>query len=85
VYHTTGFAYDEICDITDRIERFGKEAGQEIDHPFELGLFTSVVVALRYLHRNIRQVELAEYHECSQPTISRAITALTPWIEKTFR
>jgi hypothetical protein len=85
VYHTTGFIYDEICDITDRIEWFAKEAGQKIDYPFEIGLFTSVMVTLRYLHRNIRQVELAEYHECSQPTISRAITALTPWIEKTFR
>lgn len=40
---------------------------------------------MTYLRRNIRQVELAEYFECSQSTISRAVTSVTPWIEKTFR
>jgi hypothetical protein len=34
-----------------------------------------------YLRRNTRQVELAEYHEYSQSTISRAVAAVTPWIE----
>jgi hypothetical protein len=41
-------------------------------------LFKSVVVTLTYLRRNRVQAEIAETFEVSQPTISRAITTVTP-------
>ena len=43
-----------------------------------LGLFKAVVVTLTYLRRNRVQAELAETFGVSQPTISRAISGLTP-------
>ena len=50
-----------------------------INHwPPILGLFKSVIVALIYMRRNHAQAELAEYYGVSQPTISRAITGMTP-------
>lgn len=42
-----------------------------------LGLFNSVVVTLTYLRRNRVQAEIGEAFGVSQPTISRAVTALT--------
>jgi hypothetical protein len=42
------------------------------------GLFKSVTVALTYMRRNRVQAELAETYRVSQPTISRAITGVTP-------
>jgi hypothetical protein len=45
------------------------------------GLFDSIVVTLTYLRRNRVQAELAETYGVSQPTISRAITAMTPLLE----
>ena len=44
-----------------------------------------VVVALTYLRRNRVEVELAETYGVSQPTISRAITTVTPLIEKALK
>jgi hypothetical protein len=85
MYHTTGFKSEEFLDVVECIERCAAEAGESIGYPLELGLYNSVRIAIIYLRRNIRQVELAEYHECSQATISRAIATVTPWIEKTFR
>ncbi|MCA1676396.1 MAG: transposase family protein [Actinobacteria bacterium] len=43
-----------------------------------LGLFKSVVVALTYMRRNRVQAELAETYGVSQPTISRAVSGVTP-------
>ncbi|MGI9001133.1 MAG: transposase family protein, partial [Pseudonocardia sp.] len=43
-----------------------------------LGLFKSAVITLTYLRRNRVQCELAETYGVSQPTVSRAIAALTP-------
>jgi hypothetical protein len=43
-----------------------------------LGLFNSVVVTLTYARRNRVQAEIAEAFGVSQPTISRAVTTLTP-------
>lgn len=53
--------------------------------PPVLGLFRSVTVALTYLRRNRVQAEIAEAFGVSQPTISRAITAVTPLIETVLR
>jgi DDE superfamily endonuclease len=84
VYHTTGFFREEIVEIVERIEGFAADSGEKIGHPPSLGLFTSVCIALAYLRRNYRQVELAEWHGCSQSTISRAVGALTKWIDRVF-
>jgi hypothetical protein len=50
-----------------------------------LGLFKSVVIALTYMRRNRVQVELAETYDVSQSTISRAITSVTPLVDKVLR
>ncbi len=42
-------------------------------------------VALTYLRRNRVQAEIAEAFEVSQPTISRAVTRMTPKIEAALR
>ncbi len=43
-----------------------------------LGLHNSLAVTLKYLRRNRVQEEIAEDYGVSQPTISRAISAITP-------
>jgi hypothetical protein len=85
MYHTTGFSREEIIEIAEQIEGFAKAAGEPIPFPPSLGMFTCVCVTLTYLRRNRRQVELAEQYDTSQPTISRAISALTTWIDHAFR
>ena len=62
----------------------GTEPGNKHWPPI-LGLFKSVVVTLTYMRRNRVQAELAETYGVSQPTISRAITVITPLIEKALR
>jgi|GEM_PF-912130 IS110 family transposase len=42
-----------------------------------LGIAGALDVTLKYLRRNCVQAELAENHSVSQPTISRATTAVT--------
>jgi hypothetical protein len=77
VYHTTGFSRDEIVDLCAMVHAAGLKQG--INHwPPVLGLFKSVAVTLTCMRRNHVQAELAEYYGVSQPTISRAITGLTP-------
>jgi hypothetical protein len=50
-----------------------------------LGLYKSVIVALTYMRRNRVQAELAETYGVSQPTISRAITGITPLLGTVLR
>jgi len=50
-----------------------------------LGLYLSVVLALTYLRRNRVQAELAETYGVSQPTVSRAISAITPLLGKVLK
>jgi DDE superfamily endonuclease/Helix-turn-helix of DDE superfamily endonuclease len=45
-----------------------------------LGLFKSVAVTLAYLRHNRTQAEIDESFSVSQPTISRAISAITPLV-----
>lgn len=81
MYHTTGFTEDEIVDLCAMVAATELKPG--INHwPPILGLFRSVAVTLTYLRRNHVQAELAEYFGVSQPTISRAITGLTPIIAR---
>jgi hypothetical protein len=49
-----------------------------IKWPPVLGLWNSIVVTLAYLRRNRVQDEIGEQFGVSQPTVSRAITALAP-------
>jgi hypothetical protein len=81
MYHTTGFTRDEISDLCDIIWQAAVEAGKA-DWPPRLGLYHSVVVTLCYLRRNRAQAEIAESFGVSQPTISRAISATSPLLEK---
>jgi hypothetical protein len=53
--------------------------------PPVLGLFRSMVITVTYLRRNHVQAELGEYHGVSQATVSRAVSALTPWIADVLR
>lgn len=85
MYHTTGLHRDEIVELTERVEAFAGACEQRIEFPPSLGLFTCVCIALAYLRRNYRQVELAEWYSTSQPTVSRAIAAVTGWLEQTLR
>jgi len=83
VYHTTGLHASEILDVCERIHRLAAES--ERRWPPILGLYGSVVVTLAYLRRNRAQAELAEAHRVSQSTISRAISAITPLLERALR
>jgi hypothetical protein len=47
-----------------------------------LGLFKSVSVALTYMRHNRTQAEIGESFGVSQPTISRAISAVTPFLAR---
>jgi DDE superfamily endonuclease len=80
VYHTTGCTTDQINFICGRIAALILE-GEDITFPPSLGLRRSVVIALTYLKTNRREAELAEDHGTSQPTISRAITGITPCLK----
>jgi hypothetical protein len=76
MYHTTGFAKDEIIDLCTLI--YENEKNCDIDPwPPSLGLYKSVVIALTYMRRNRVQQELAETYKTSQPTISRANSRIT--------
>jgi hypothetical protein len=84
MYHTTGLFREEITDLCSQIHREAT-AVEKTPWPPILGLFTSVVVTLTYLRRNRVQAELAETYGVSQSTISRAITSITPLLEKVLR
>ena len=84
MYHTTGFTKDEIINLCAMVCSAGQEPG--LNHwPPILGLFKSVVVALTYMRRNRVQAELAESYGVSQPTISRAVTGITPLLGKALK
>jgi hypothetical protein len=77
MYHTTGFARDDIVELCANVHIAATESGQSPWPPI-LGLFKAVVATLTYLRRNRVQAEIAEMFQVSQPTISRAVTGLTP-------
>lgn len=84
MYHTTGFSRDEIvelCALADVVNGAAEES-ERVTWPPILGLQNSVVVTLTYMRRNRVQAEIAESYGVSQPTISRAVTALTPLLGK---
>ncbi len=78
MYHTTGLTKDEIVDLCARVTGVNRIEDRAVKWPPILGLFKSVVVTLTYLRRNRVQAEIGESFGVSQPTISRAVKALTP-------
>jgi Helix-turn-helix of DDE superfamily endonuclease/DDE superfamily endonuclease len=76
MYWTTGFSREDIVDLCVMICAEGK--GEKRPWPPILGLYKSVVIALTYMRRNRIQAELAETFGVSQPTVSRAVSAITP-------
>jgi hypothetical protein len=77
MYHTTGFGRDEVVDLCVIINSAERDANAR-KWPPSLGLFKSVVAALTYMRHNRTQAEIGESLGVSQPTISRAITVITP-------
>jgi DDE superfamily endonuclease len=81
MYNTTGFTQAEITELCEQIESFPLSAGMRRWPPV-LGLRRSLTATLTYLRRNRVQAEIAEDYGVSQPTISRAISAITPLLVK---
>jgi hypothetical protein len=77
MYHTTGFTKAEIAELCARIEARELTPGMRSWPPI-LGLRNALTATLTYLRRNRVQAEIAEAYGVSQPTISRAISAITP-------
>ena len=76
MYHTTGFTEAEITELAQELR---PELSPRIRRwPPVLGLRNALAVTLTYLRRNRVQAEIAEKYGVSQPTISRAISAITP-------
>ena len=81
MYNTTGFTRDEVIELCAMINAAELEPGTKLWPPI-LGLFRSAVAALTYMRRNRVQAEIAESFGVSQPTVSRAISAMTSILKK---
>lgn len=77
MYHTTGLTKAQIDKLCTRIQARELKPGMRQWPPI-LGLRDALTVTLTYLRRNRVQAEIAESYGVSQPTISRAISAVTP-------
>jgi hypothetical protein len=77
MYHTTGLTKARIAELCAKIEAREIKPGMRRWPPI-LGLHDALTVTLTYLRRNRVQEEIAEDYGVSQPTISRAISAITP-------
>jgi hypothetical protein len=80
MYCTTGFTREEISGLCAMVWQVAAETGKA-PWPPRLGLYKSVLVTLSYLRRNRVQAEISESFGVSQPTISRAISAISPLLE----
>jgi hypothetical protein len=77
MYYSTGLTRRQIADVRAKIESRELHPGMRRWPPV-LGLLDSLTVTLKYLRRNRVQADIAEDYGVSQPTISRAISAITP-------
>jgi len=77
MYNTTGLTKARITELCARIDAIEMSPRMRKWPPI-LGLRDALTVTLTYLRRNRVQAELAEDYGVSQPTISRAISAITP-------
>ena len=64
MYHTTGFAEDEIIDLCALVYANEENSTRSVA-VVPLGLYKSVVIALTYMRRNRVQQELAETFKTS--------------------
>jgi hypothetical protein len=87
MYHTTGFTTDQVVELCAQVHAANEVAAEpeKVTWPPILGLFKAVVVTLTYVRRNRVQAEIGEAFGASQSTISRAITAMTPLLDKALR
>ena len=84
MHHTTGFDREEIIDLCVRVNSVERGADARKWPPC-LGLFKSVTAALTYMRHNRTQAEIGESFGVFQPTVSRAICAITPLIPEAVR
>ena len=77
MYHTTGLTKAQIAELRAKIAAREIKPGMRRWPPI-LGLEGALTVTLTYMRRNRVQQEIAEDYGVSQPTISRAISAITP-------
>jgi DDE superfamily endonuclease/Helix-turn-helix of DDE superfamily endonuclease len=77
MYNTTGFTKSQITELCEEIEGRELKPGMRRWPPI-LGARNALTATLTYLRRNRVQAEIAEAYGVSQPTISRAISAITP-------
>lgn len=83
MYHTTGLHAEEILELGALVET--EASNSDLKVPQSLGIYRALVVTLAYARRNRVQAELAETYGTSQPTISRAISAMTELIARALR
>ena len=76
---TTGLTDDEFDELLARLRQEGVEG-----YPSILGLSGSLRATLMYMRQNIVQAVIGEFLGVSQPTVSRAIKALTEAISRTL-
>ena len=76
---TTGLTDDEFDELLARLRQEGVEG-----YPPILGLSGSLRATLMYMRQNIVQAVIGEFLGVSQPTVSRAIKALTEALSRTL-
>jgi len=81
MYHTTGLSEEDIRELAVLV---AEECKDKPGHcwPPSVGLLNSIVITLTYARRNRVQAEIAEAFNVSQPTVSQAISRLTPVLAK---
>jgi len=77
--YTTGVPMPKFADLLARLREEGVEG-----YPPSLGLRRSLKAALIYMRHNIPQAVIDEQLDVSQPTVSRAIKAITAAICRTL-
>jgi hypothetical protein len=85
MYATTGLYRPEYLMLVEMIREEVAAKNLLPTWPPSLGLTRSVRATLIYIRRNRVQVDIAETFDVSQPTISRAIAAITPLIDRVLQ
>ena len=78
--YTTGLPTPKFADLLIRLREEGVEG-----YPPSMGLRNALKAALIYMRHNIPQAVIGEQLNVSQPTISRAIGALTDAIARALK
>ena len=77
MYRTTGFGHDKVVDLCVILDSAEHNVNAPKWPPC-LSLFKSVAAALTYMRHNRTQAGISESFGVSHPTISHAITVITP-------